>query len=68
MRRIIGVGLEAGVAQWDKLVREFPEGWLLLVELWSVCVRDPRVAVEVRPDRCHMPLVGRVLARGTTVR
>ena len=33
--------LEAGVAQWEKLVREFPEGWLLLVELWSVCVRDP---------------------------
>ena len=33
--------LEAGVAQWDKLVREFPEAWLLLVELWSVCVRDP---------------------------
>jgi AcrR family transcriptional regulator len=30
--------LEAGVAQWDKLVREFPEAWLLLVELWSVCV------------------------------
>jgi AcrR family transcriptional regulator len=33
--------LEAGVAQWDKLVRKFPEAWLLLVELWSVCVRDP---------------------------
>ena len=33
--------LEAGVAQWDKLVRKFPEAWLLLVEFWSVCVRDP---------------------------
>lgn len=48
--------LEAGVAQWDKLVRKFPEAWLLLVELWSVCVRDPalRSKFAAQYDRLRM--------------
>jgi AcrR family transcriptional regulator len=32
---------EAVIAQWAELVRQRPERWLLLIELWSVCVRDP---------------------------
>lgn len=37
--------LEAMVAHWSELVRRVPQGWLLLVELWSSAARDP----ELRP-------------------
>lgn len=35
--------VKAVAGQWDLLTRELPEGWLLLIELWSVCVRDPQM-------------------------
>ena len=43
--------LTAVAKQWDLLTRELPEGWLLLIELWSVCVRDPQL--QPRFARCY---------------